>query len=352
MTGKLIDSFGRHIDYVRLSVTDRCHLRCFYCLPDRHRCVSHKQQHLNDDELVRLLAIFTGLGVGKVRLTGGEPLVRRDLAVLAARLARLPGLSDLSLSTNGMLLSKLAPALRRAGVARLNVSLDTLRPERFASITRGGRLEEVLAGLRSAQAAGFRPIRINMLTLKDFNEDEFEDMVRFCVEHDFTLRLIEPMPVGDPGRAGTGHYLDLQAVKQRLSATYRLTPSTLAGGGPARYYPDQRDLRAYRIHHGAFAAFLSELQPRATVRGGNPVPLSWTERQGRARRAVASGRQRRRTRARHPRGRGTQTGTTCLPRASRAGDPLHVHDRRLAWCRPPSARRRPKGCDNDPAWRG
>lgn len=235
MTGKLIDAFGRHIDYVRLSVTDRCNLRCFYCLPERHRCVSHKQ-HLNDDELVRLLAIFTGLGIGKVRLTGGEPLVRRDLTVLAARLARLPGLSDLSLSTNGMLLSKLAPALRRAGVARLNVSLDTLRPERFATITRGGRLEEVLAGLRSAQAAGFRPIRINMLALKDFNEDEFEDMVRFCVEHDFTLRLIEPMPVGDPGRAGTGHYLDLQAVKQRLSATYRLTPSTLAGGGPARYY--------------------------------------------------------------------------------------------------------------------
>lgn len=236
MTAGLVDSFGRHIDYVRLSVTDRCNLRCFYCLPERHRCDSNTRGHLNDDELVRLTAVFAGLGVGKLRLTGGEPLVRRNLAALAARLARLPGLTDVSLSTNGMLLSKQASALRQAGVARLNVSLDTLRPDRFATITRGGRLEAVLEGLRAAKAAGFRPIRINMLAMKGFNDDEFEEMVRFCLEHGFTLRLIETMPVGDPGRLGAARYLDLQEVKRRLSRAYRLTPSVLPGGGPARYY--------------------------------------------------------------------------------------------------------------------
>jgi len=160
--------------------------------------------------------------------------VRRDLPQLAANLAALPGLDDLSLSTNATLLSRHAVALREAGVSRINVSLDTLRPGRFTKIT-GGKLQPVLDGLMSAKAAGFAPIKINMLALKDLNEDEFEDMVEFCLEHDFTLRFIETMPMGTPGRNASQNYMGLNTVKQRLAQRFELIPGVMPGGGPARY---------------------------------------------------------------------------------------------------------------------
>jgi cyclic pyranopterin phosphate synthase len=231
---QLLDPFGRSIDYLRLSVTDKCNLRCFYCLPEGFKGFEEPQHWLRFDEVERVIGAFAELGVRRVRLTGGEPLVRRDLPQLAANLAALPGLDDLSLSTNATLLSRHAVALREAGVSRINVSLDTLLPERFAEIT-GGRLEPVLEGLMAAKAAGFAPIKINMLALKDLNEDEFEDMVEFCLEHDFTLRFIETMPMGTPGRNASQNYMDLGTVKQRLAQRFELIPGVMPGGGPARY---------------------------------------------------------------------------------------------------------------------
>lgn len=235
MPEQLTDSFGRRIEYVRLSVTDRCNLRCFYCLPGDFRNFSEPDEWLGFDEIERVIAAFASLGVSKIRLTGGEPLIRRGLPDLAGRLARLPGIADLSLSTNAVLLAHQAAALRAAGVRRINVSLDTLRPDRFAAITHGGRLDKVLEGIMAARRAGFAPIKINMLALKGINDDEFEDMVEFCLEHDFTLRFIETMPVGATGRAATRHYLDLQEVKRRLASRFSLIPGAMPGGGPARY---------------------------------------------------------------------------------------------------------------------
>ncbi len=230
----LIDRLGRKIDYVRLSVTDRCDLRCFYCLPRGFRDFEEPEHWLTFAEIERVIAAFARLGTRRVRITGGEPLVRRDLSVLAARLAALPGIEDLSLSTNATRLAKHARELRAAGIRRINVSLDSLDAARFKRIT-GGRLEKVIDGLMAAKAAGFAPIKINMVVMKDVNEDEVEAMVGFCIEHGFTLRFIETMPMGDTGRSATDHYVDLQTVKARLAQRFELLPGVMPGGGPARY---------------------------------------------------------------------------------------------------------------------
>jgi cyclic pyranopterin phosphate synthase len=230
----LVDPFGRRVEYVRLSVTDKCNLRCFYCLPEGFRGFEEPGNWLRFDEIERVIAAFAELGVNRVRITGGEPLVRKDLPRLASRLAALPGIEDLSLSTNATLLQRHAGELREAGISRINVSLDSLRPGRFEQIT-GGSLKPVLDGLVAARAAGFAPIKINMLALRDINDDEFEAMVAFCLEHDFTLRFIEAMPVGSTGRNASDHYLDLQTVRKRLERSFELLPGVMPGGGPARY---------------------------------------------------------------------------------------------------------------------
>jgi len=231
---KLIDPFNRKIEYVRLSVTDKCNLRCFYCLPKHFNEFEQPDHWLTFNEIERVIGAFAELGVAKVRITGGEPLVRRDLTALANQLSRLHGIDDLSLSTNAVLLSRHARALRDAGITRINVSLDTLKPERFTQIT-GGKLQPVMDGLMAAKASGFAPIKINMVAMKGINDDEFEDMVDFCLEHDFTLRFIETMPVGDTGVDASQHYLSLKQVKDELADQYELIPGVMPGGGPARY---------------------------------------------------------------------------------------------------------------------
>ncbi len=230
----LIDPFGRRIDYVRLSVTDKCNLRCFYCIPEGFRDFEQPDHWLTFDEIERVIRAFAELGIGRIRLTGGEPLVRKNLSELAQRLSALPGVEDLSLSTNAVLLQRHARALREAGVSRINVSLDSLRADRFKRIT-GGELQPVLDGLKAASEAGFEPVKINMVAMRGINDDEFEDMVEFCLEHGFTLRLIETMPMGASGREAVDFYLDLQSVKARLARHYELIPGVMPGGGPARY---------------------------------------------------------------------------------------------------------------------
>ncbi len=231
---KLADPFGRRIDYVRLSVTDRCDLRCYYCMPEGYKDFEVPGNWLNFDEIERVIAAFGRLGVGRIRITGGEPLVRKDLPTLTARLSALPGIEDLSLSTNAVKLARHAQALRKAGITRLNVSLDTLNPELFREITKG-KLEKVIDGLMAARDAGFSPIKINMVVMKGVNDSEVGRVLDFCMEHGFTLRFIETMPMGRTGRDAVDHYLPLSVIRERLERRYTLIPASMEGGGPARY---------------------------------------------------------------------------------------------------------------------
>lgn len=236
----LVDPFGRGIEYVRLSVTDRCDLRCTYCMPEGFQGFEEPAHWLNFDEIERLIGAFARLGVKRVRMTGGEPLLRRNLPQLAARLSALPGIEDLSLSTNATQLARHAQALKDAGVNRLNVSLDSLRPERVAQINGRDVFSRIMAGLEAAHRVGFERIKLNMVAMAGINDDEIDAMVEFAMRGHYILRLIETMPMGDTGRASS--FLDLQPVKARLAEKYGLVETALAGGGPARYLgsPDGR----------------------------------------------------------------------------------------------------------------
>lgn len=236
----LTDPFGRAIDYVRLSVTDRCDLRCSYCMPEDFKGFEEPAQWLDFGETERLIGIFARLGVKRVRMTGGEPLLRRNLPQLAARLSALPGVEDLSLSTNATQLARHAQALKDAGVSRLNVSLDSLQRERVEKINGRDVFDRIMAGLNAARDAGFTRIKLNMVALAGVNDDEIDAMVEFAMAGNYTLRLIETMPMGDTGRASA--FLDLQPVKARLAQKYGLVETALPGGGPARYLgtPDGR----------------------------------------------------------------------------------------------------------------
>lgn len=245
-TNSLIDPFGRKIDYIRLSVTDRCNLRCFYCIPKGFNDFETPENWLNFDEIERVIGAFSELGVKKVRITGGEPLVRKGLDKLISRLHALPGLEDLSLSTNATLLQRDAHALKLAGVSRINVSLDTLRADRFKDITQSNDLKSVLDGLQEARAVGLNPIKINMVVMQGINDDEIEDMVEYCVENDFTLRLIETMPMGNSGREASNHFISVDEIRKRLTKRFDLIDSVMAGGGPARY----ARLKGSNVHIG------------------------------------------------------------------------------------------------------
>jgi len=235
MSQQLTDKFGRNIEYLRLSVTDRCDLRCNYCLPEGFKDFGEPEEWLTFDEIERVIRLFGELGTKRIRLTGGEPLVRKNIPELAARLSNLPGIEDLSISSNATRLQKQALPLKQAGISRINVSLDTLRADRFKEITGGGKLEKVINGLLAAKEAGFHPVKINMVVMRDVNDDEVEDMVQFCIEHDFTLRFIEAMPMGDTGREANKQYIPLDEIHDRLAQKYTLTKANMNGGGPARY---------------------------------------------------------------------------------------------------------------------
>jgi len=236
----LQDRFGRRIDYLRLSVTDRCDMRCSYCMPQGFSDYEEPQDWLTFDEIERVVAAFARLGTTRFRITGGEPLLRRNLSGLAERLRRLSGVDDLSLSTNGTQLSRHAADLKAAGITRLNVSLDSLCAERLHSITRRDALAQILDGLLVAKSCGFAPIKINMVVMAGVNEDEIEAMAEYCFQHGFVLRLIETMPMGETGR--NSGYVDLQPIRKKLQASFGLIDGVVRGGGPARYLvtPDGR----------------------------------------------------------------------------------------------------------------
>ena len=232
----LIDRFGRNITYVRLSVTDRCDLRCRYCMAERMSFLP-REEILSLEEVVVLADMFIARGIRRLRLTGGEPLVRRGITGLVETLGQRigNGLDELSMTTNGTQLEKVASALRGAGMRRVNVSLDSRDPQRFAHITRNGDLAPVLRGIAAARDAGLQ-VKINMVALKGFNEDEIAGMLLWCNAEGHDLTLIETMPLGETGEDRIGRYLPLDAVKRQLEETFTLFPSVHRTGGPARYW--------------------------------------------------------------------------------------------------------------------
>jgi cyclic pyranopterin phosphate synthase len=234
----MIDPFGRTITYLRVSVTDRCDFRCVYCMAEEMTFLP-KAELLTLEELDRVCSAFVRLGVRKLRLTGGEPLVRRNIMSLFRALGRhieSGALDELTLTTNGSQLARYAEELRRCGVRRVNVSLDTLDPAKFALITRRGRLETVLEGLAAAKAAGLA-IKINAVALRGINEDEFDDLIAWTGREGFDLVLIEVMPMGDiGGESRLDQYLPLSLVRARLQRHWTLEATDYRTGGPARYF--------------------------------------------------------------------------------------------------------------------
>jgi cyclic pyranopterin phosphate synthase len=231
----LQDRYGRRIDYLRLSVTDRCDLRCSYCLPKGFHGFAEPASWLSFDEIERVAAAFAALGVSRLRLTGGEPLLRRDLPALVGRLARLDGMREVSLSTNATQLARHADALAAAGLRRVNVSLDSLDKGCMQTVTGRDTLDAVMAGLMAARDAGLTPIKLNMVLMRGVNDGEIERMAAFCFEQGFILRLIEIMPIGQTGR--DARYLPISEVMPRLVKRFGLEPSAVElGGGPARYW--------------------------------------------------------------------------------------------------------------------
>lgn len=231
----LIDSFGRPVTYLRLSVTDRCDFRCRYCMPPGYRGFLPRAELLTAEEMLRLARASAWLGISRVRLTGGEPLVREDILEIVGGMGKLSGIEDLSLSTNGSQLDRLALPLRSAGVSRINVSLDSLDGALFHQLTRGN-LSQVLAGLEAAKAAGMNPIKLNMVVMGGVNDHEVEAMVDFSATQGFTLRFIETMPVGASGADQSRHFVDLREIEQRLRKRFHLEPAAVRGAGPARYW--------------------------------------------------------------------------------------------------------------------
>lgn len=232
----LIDRFGRTINYVRISVTDRCDFRCVYCMDEDMQFVP-REQLLTLEELATVSRAFTELGVSKIRITGGEPLVRRNVMQLFKEIGRLPGLGELVMTTNGSQLPRYAEQLRVAGMKRLNISLDSLDPERFRRITRVGELDKVIAGIDAARDAGFERTKINAVILKNRNHDEVTDLVHFASDRGMDISFIEEMPLGVINEHDRYEaYYSSDRIRTDLEQTFTLLPTTETTGGPSKYF--------------------------------------------------------------------------------------------------------------------
>ena len=235
---QLIDRFGRRVNYVRMSITDRCDFRCVYCM-DEEMVFMPRQQLLGLEEIVSLIRAFAELGVEKVRVTGGEPLVRKNVDWLFKELGDLKqttALKELTITTNGSQLPKYAESLVKSGVDRINISLDSLKAARFKALTRTGDLNGVLKGIESAKKAGFKRIKLNAVIMKGRNEDEIVDLARFAIKNDLDISYIEEMPLGHVTHDRSESYCSSDEVKAVLESEFELQPSLANTGGPSRYY--------------------------------------------------------------------------------------------------------------------
>jgi cyclic pyranopterin phosphate synthase len=230
------DTFERIIDYMRISVIDRCNLRCIYCIPAEGVRLIRHHDILTYEEIARVVRVAAGLGVRKIKLTGGEPLIRRNLPFLVSSLTALAGIEHISMTTNGALLQRYAEPLSEAGLKRVNVSLDSLRPDRYREITRGGDIKSVLDGIREAERVGLWPIKLNMVPIRGLNDDELEDFARLTMTTPYHVRFIEFMPIGAQEEWNESRYVSTEEIKNRVATLGRLTPVKARKSGPARYY--------------------------------------------------------------------------------------------------------------------
>jgi cyclic pyranopterin phosphate synthase len=235
-TNSLIDQFGRQVTYVRISVTDRCDFRCVYCMHEDMTFLP-REQILSLEEIQLVAECFVEMGVTKIRLTGGEPLIRKDVMHLVDGIAGLQGLKELTLTTNGSQLTRLAPGLYKAGVRRLNISLDSLNPDKFRELTRTGELQSVLDGIQAAKAAGFKRIKLNAVVLKGRNDDEVVPLVEFARAQNLDITFIEEMPLGEISEHHRGEaFCSSDEIRTIIRQKYQLAATDESSGGPSRYY--------------------------------------------------------------------------------------------------------------------
>jgi cyclic pyranopterin phosphate synthase len=230
------DRFERIIDYLRISVTDRCNLRCIYCMPPEGVSTVDQRSVLSFEEILKIARISAGLGVRKIRLTGGEPLVRKELPLLVEGMSQIEGIEDISLTTNGQLLKHHARVLADAGLNRINISLDSLNAERYSRITRGGSMDEVLQGIEKAEEVGLDPIKINMIPIRGVNDDELEAFARLTWNTPYHVRFIELMPTGTGSVWSRERCVAADEIKERVSTLAPLVPVKVRRSGPARYF--------------------------------------------------------------------------------------------------------------------
>ncbi len=234
---RLIDTYNRHINYLRISLTDRCNLRCIYCMPKEGISLIGHDDILSFEEILRIARIAATKGISKIRVTGGEPLVRKGVVGLIAELNALPGIDDLSITTNGILLQSSAAALRKAGLKRINISLDSLDPEKYKKITRGGNLNAVLDGIREARIQGFAPIKINVVTIRGVNDDEIIPFAELTLDRPVHIRFIEFMPVDIKSGWKKTHFISNEEIQNRIRTIGELMQvSSNRRSGPAQMY--------------------------------------------------------------------------------------------------------------------
>ncbi|MGZ4031684.1 MAG: GTP 3',8-cyclase MoaA [Tumebacillaceae bacterium] len=277
----LIDKFDRVHDYLRISVTDRCNLRCRYCMPAEGMEFLPNDQVLTFDEIEEVVRVAAKHGVKRLRITGGEPLVRPNLEQLIEKLSAIPGIDDIALTTNGIYLANRARALKEAGITRVNISLDSLRPERFAEITRGGDLNRVLEAFDRSYEVGFDPIKINCVLMKGFNDDEIDDFLRLSIERPVTVRFIEYMPIGHEGEDWKASYLPLETVLERCKVNgWEAIPQQgkIKGNGPAENFKIPGSHGAFGLIHPVSDHFCQSCNRLRLTADGNLKPcLYWND---------------------------------------------------------------------------
>lgn len=282
MSHGLADGYGRKHDYLRISVTDRCNLRCVYCMPPEGMVFEPDEKLLRFDEIEEAVRVMAGMGIRKLRLTGGEPLVRKGLEELVGRLAAIPGIEDIALTTNGIFLARKAEALKAAGLNRVNISLDSLRADRFREITRGGDVRKVLESVEESLRVGLDPVKLNVVLMRGYNEDEIADFLRLTLDNKVTVRFIEYMPIGGSGEAWRSRYLPLATVLKRCKQMGWIAEQDgqAGGNGPAEYYRIRGAAGVFGLIHPVSDHFCGSCNRlRLTADGFLKTCLYWSDEQ-------------------------------------------------------------------------
>ncbi|MDU0202940.1 MULTISPECIES: GTP 3',8-cyclase MoaA [Paenibacillus] len=276
----LMDRFGRMHDYLRISVTDRCNLRCVYCMPEEGMEFEPDDKLLTFEEITEVVRVLAGLGVRKLRLTGGEPLVRKNLEQLIGMLSQIPGIEDIALTTNGIYFASRAEKLRAAGLTRVNISLDSLKADRFSLITRGGDINRVLASIEEAYRVGITPIKLNVVLMKGMNDDEIEDFLQMTMDRPIQVRFIEYMPIGHQDEAWKSRYLPLSTVLDRCKEKgwNAIASDAVYGNGPAQNFRIEGAQGSFGLIHPISDHFCETCNRLRITADGNVKPcLYWSD---------------------------------------------------------------------------